>query len=182
MTVFVIYAVRELELSAGLLGLVISAGAAGAFLGAVSAAYPARRFGVGRTIVGSMLVGCGVPLALPVIDGTPARVVPLCAAVFFVWGLAIAVSNVHVVSLRQAATPDHLLGRMNASYRFFTYGAIPIGALLGGFLGDALGLRETLFVGAGGLLIALLWIVASDVPRLRELPASPSQVLPTSAE
>jgi MFS family permease len=171
MTIFVIYAVRELELSAGLLGLIISIGAAGAFIGAVVARYPERRFGLGPTIVGSMLIGCTAPLALPFITGSTPLIVPLFGLTFFVWGLAIAVSNVHVVSLRQASTPDDLLGRMNASYRFFTYGAIPIGALIGGFLGEALGLRETLFVGSGGLLLALLWIVASDVPSLRELPS-----------
>lgn len=99
---------------------------------------------------------------------------PLFAGVFFVWGLAIAVSNVHVVSLRQAATPDHLLGRMNASHRFFTYGAIPLGALLGGSLGEAIGLRETLLVDALGLLLALAWVVASPLPRLRELPELPA--------
>jgi predicted MFS family arabinose efflux permease len=108
-------------------------------------------------------------------------IVALFGLTFFVWGLAIAVSNVHVVSLRQASTPDHLLGRMNASYRFFTYGAIPIGALIGGFLGEALGLRETLFVGSGGLLLALLWIVASAVPRLRELPSEPAAPASDSA-
>jgi MFS family permease len=170
MTVFVIYAVRELQLSAGLLGLIISIGAAGALVGAVAAPYPERRFGLGPTIVGSMLVACTVPLALPLVTGSRAVVVPLLGLTFFVWGLAISVSNVHVVSLRQASTPDRLLGRMNASYRFFTYGAIPIGALIGGFLGEAVGLRETLFVGAGGLLLALAWIAASAVPRLRELP------------
>ena len=178
MTIFVIYAVRELDLSAGLLGLIISIGAAGAFVGAVAAPYPERRFGLGPTIVGSMLVACTVPLALPLITGATPVIVPLFALTFFVWGLAIALSNVHVVSLRQASTPDHLLGRMNASYRFFTYGAIPIGALIGGFLGEALGLRETLFVGAGGLLLALLWIVASAVPRLRELPSEPAGEVP----
>ena len=170
MTVFVIYAVRELEFSAGLLGLIISVGAAGALAGAMLAPYPERRFGLGRTIVGAMVVGCTIPLALPAISGEAKTTVPLFALVFFVWGLAIAVSNVHVVSLRQASTPDDLLGRMNASYRFFTYGAIPIGALLGGFLGEAIGLRETLVVGALGLLLSLLWVAASAVPRLRELP------------
>jgi MFS family permease len=176
MTVFVLYAVRRLDLSAGLLGLVISAGAAGGLLGAVLAPYAARRYGLGPTIVGAMVVACTVPLALPAIEGTRATVVVLCGLTFFVWGLALAVSNVHVVSLRQAATPDHLLGRMNASYRFFTYGAIPLGALLGGFLGEAIGLRATLVVTALGLLLALLWLVASDVPRLRELPEAPDGI------
>lgn len=169
MTVFVLYAVRELELSAGLLGLIISVGAVGALLGALVAAYPARRFGLGRALVASMLLACAVPLALPAITGPVSRTVPLLGLTFFCWGLALAVSNVHVVSLRQAATPDHLLGRMNASYRFFTYGAIPLGALLGGVLGEAIGLRATLFVGALGLLLAPLWLSASAVSQIRDL-------------
>lgn len=176
MTVFVIYAVRELGLTAGLLGLIISAGGAGAFVGAATAPYPARRYGVGPTTTAAMVVACLVPLALPAVAGARATIVALLALIFFVWGLAIAVANVHVVSLRQAATPDHLLGRMNASYRFFTYGAIPLGALLGGFLGDALGLRPTLLVGTVGLLLALVWIAASAVPGLRELPEAPDAV------
>ncbi|HEV3479343.1 MAG TPA: MFS transporter [Gaiellaceae bacterium] len=176
MTVFVLYAVRELGLTAGLLGLIISVGAAGAFVGAVAAPYPARRWGLGPTIVSAMAIACTVPLALPAVDGAPATAVPLLAATFFVWGLAVAISNVHVVSLRQAATPDHLLGRVNASYRFFTYGAIPIGALFGGFLGEAIGLRATLLVSALGLLLALLWVIASAVARLSELPARPDAV------
>jgi MFS family permease len=175
MTVFVIYAVRELDLSAGLLGLIISIGAAGAFAGAVAAGYPARRFGLGRTIVGSMFIGCTVPLVLPLLSGSRTTLVPAFCLTFFVWGMAIAVSNVHVVSLRQATTPDTLLGRMNASYRLFTYGAIPLGALLGGFLGETIGLRETLFVGATGMLFALAWIALSAVPKLQRLPSTPQE-------
>jgi predicted MFS family arabinose efflux permease len=122
-----------------------------------------------------MTVGCVTPLALPLIHGAPKTTVPLLGLVFFVWGLAIAVSNVHVISLRQATTPHRLLGRMNASYRFFTYGAIPLGALLGGFLGQAVGLRATLLVSALGLLLALAWIATSAVPHLRDLSqATPS--------
>jgi hypothetical protein len=45
-------------------------------------------------------------------------------------------------------------------------------ALLGGFLGEAIGLRETLLVSALGLLLALLWIAASAVLRLQALPDS----------
>ena len=169
MTVFVLYAVRELGLSAGLLGLIISVGAAGALVGALVAAYPARRFGLGPALVASMLIACTIPLALPAITGPVTSTVPLLGFTFFCWGLALAVSNVHVVSLRQAATPDHLLGRMNASYRFFTYGAIPLGALLGGVLGETIGLRATLVAGAVGLLLAPLWLYASAVSELRDL-------------
>jgi fucose permease len=91
-------------------------------------------------------------------------------SVFFVWGTGVAVSNVLVVSLRQTVTPDAMLGRMNASYRFFTYGAIPLGALLAGGLAGLIGLRGTLLVGALGLLLAPAWLALSPVWRLQALP------------
>jgi MFS family permease len=163
-TVFYVYAIRELDLSAGELGLILSVGAVGALAGSVLARYPAATIGVGPTILASMALACTTPLAIPFPTTLPAL-----AAIFFVWGGAVAVSNVLVVSLRQAVTPDRMLGRMNASYRFFTYGAIPIGALFGGFLGELVGLRTTLLVSAFGLVLALAWVTLSPLWRLRDL-------------
>jgi MFS family permease len=173
MTAFVVYAIRELNLSPGVLGLVISTGAAGALAGSVIAARLARRFGFGATIFGSMVVACFVPLLIALPHGRGAATVVALAAIFCFWGGAVAVSNVLVVSLRQTVTPDAMLGRMNASYRFFTYGAIPLGALLGGGLAGLIGLRPTLLVGAIGLVTALLWVVFSPLRRLAVLPEGP---------
>jgi predicted MFS family arabinose efflux permease len=74
------------------------------------------------------------------------------------------------VSLRQVVTPDRLLGRMNASYRFLTYGAIPLGALLGGALGELLGLRAAVAVGAVGSLLTAPWALLPPLPQLRQMP------------
>jgi hypothetical protein len=71
--------------------------------------------------------------------------------------------NVNQVSLRQAVTPDRLLGRMNATMRFLVWGTIPIGALIGGQLGEQIGLRPTLVVGALGQSAAMLWLLFSPV-------------------
>ena len=65
----------------------------------------------------------------------------------------MAISNVLVVSIRQAVTPDRLLGRMNASIEPGLR-RDPFGALAGGVLGEPIGLRETLAVAAIGLLLA----------------------------
>ena len=61
---------------------------------------------------------------------------------------------------------------MNASYRFFTYGAIAIGALLGGLLADTVGLRPALLISALALLTSLAWVVFSPLARLREVPSA----------
>ncbi len=74
------------------------------------------------------------------------------------------------LSLRQAMTPTHLLGRVNASRRFLVFGIIPIGALISGLLGDRLGLRATLLVAGAGMVLALFWVFFSSIRRAREFP------------
>ena len=79
----------------------------------------------------------------------------LVGASFAVSGVAIVLWNVVTVSLRQRITPDRLLGRMNAAYRLVGWGTMPVGAALGGFLAEALGLRPT-FVVAAVLTVTVL--------------------------
>ena len=59
---------------------------------------------------------------------------------------------------------------MNSAYRFFVTGMLPIGALLGGALGELIGLRPTLGVGSVLVALAVVWILASPIPRLRDIP------------
>ena len=85
-------------------------------------------------------------------------------------GLFSPIYNVNQVSLRQAITPNRLQGRMNATMRFLVWGTIPIGSLLGGILGEAIGLRPTLVVAALGSQLAFLWLTLSPVRTLRKQP------------
>jgi predicted MFS family arabinose efflux permease len=74
------------------------------------------------------------------------------------------------LSLRQAMTPAHLLGRVNASRRFLVFGIIPFGALIGALLSDRLGLRATLLVGGMGMVLALFWVFFSSIRHTRTFP------------
>ena len=76
------------------------------------------------------------------------------------------------MSLRQTITPDRLLGRVNASVRFVGIGTFFIGALLGGALAEAIGLRWALAAGASSVIFGALWLAASPIARLREMPAA----------
>lgn len=173
LTVFVVYAIRELGFTPGLLGLVLSTGAVGALAGSLAAGRLARRYGLGATILASMALACLVPILIPAIgDHGRTTALPL-AGVFLAWGTAVAVSNVLVITLRQTITPERLLGRMNAAYRTLTYGAIPLGALLGGTLASPIGLRTTLLAAALGLLAALSVVVLSPIRQLESLPEIP---------
>jgi predicted MFS family arabinose efflux permease len=88
----------------------------------------------------------------------------------FLFGAGYLVFNINQVSLRQALTPDHLQGRMNATMSFMLYGVVPAGAILGGVLGTTVGLRPTLFLAALGEILAILWLILSPVWSLREHP------------
>ena len=87
-------------------------------------------------------------------------------------GVAGTVVNVQQWSLRQLVTPDALQGRVTASHRFLVYGAYPLGALLGGWLGAELGLRPVIAVCAVGALTAPLWVAFSPLRGLREQPTA----------
>lgn len=170
-TVFVLYATRDLRLQPAALGLIFAALGPGSLLGAVLAGRLARRLGLGATIVGAIIVGGAAGLIIPLASGPATLTVPLMMTSMFVWGLMGPVYNINQVSLRQAIVPDRLQGRMNASMRFLVWGTMPVGSLLGGFLGSTIGLRPTLAVGAIGALLSALWVLLSPVRTLREQPA-----------
>lgn len=146
--VYILYLTQNLGLSPGLLGLVFAAGGPAALLGLLTVGPLARRLGLGRTLlISATLAGPGdflIPLAT---RGTPLAI-PLLMAATFLRGFWVTVYDLHQVSLRQAITPPHLLGRMTASVRFLIWGVTPLGALLGGWLGTTLGLRPTLIIAA----------------------------------
>ena len=80
---------------------------------------------------------------------------------------------INFLALRQAVTPAPLLGRMTATMRWLTLLAAAPGALLGGWLGDHLGLRAALAF-AGGVSV-LLVVVAWRLPLIRGLTSLPEQ-------
>lgn len=165
---FVLYATKDLRISAGFLGLIISAGNIGALVGSLAAKGIAKRLGVGRTLVVGVVTARLGPILIPLASGTMTALILVLSYILTSFGGAL--SNVHFISLRQRITPQALLWRMNASYRFFVTRALPLGSLLGGALGKGIGLKPTLFVGAFGLWLAVLPILFSPLPRLREKP------------
>jgi len=170
--VYVLYVTRQLEISPALLGLILAAAGPGALLGALVAGRVAARFGLGITIIGSILIGALATLLVPLATGPTVVVAVMLMLAQFIGGFANPVYNINQVSLRQAITPDRVQGRMNASMRFLVWGTIPIGALLGGALGETFGLRPTLLAMALCSLLAPLWIVFSPVRALQVQPAS----------
>lgn len=174
-TVFVLYAARQLGLSSSTIGVLFALGALGSLLGAITAGAVKRWLGLGRAIVAEVLLCCLAPLLLPLAPGGAAGVV-MMALGLALGQLGATMATIHVVSLRQAITPTRLLGRVNSGCRFLAWGPLPLGALVGGALGETIGLRPALFAAASSFVLALLWVVFSPVPRLTGFPDHPDGV------
>jgi len=165
--VLLIFAYRTLKLTPGLIGVTYAIGALGVVFGAWVAGSTARKLGLGRTIVISSAASIGLllmPLAMYIF---PAAVLSLAQ---FVVGALVAIYNINQVSLRQAITPDHLQGRMNATMRTIVWGTIPLGSFLGGILGNSIGLITTVIVGGLISTLAFLWVFFSPVLTLDVIP------------
>jgi predicted MFS family arabinose efflux permease len=149
---------------------VFSIGNLGVLAGALLSERVGRWIGLGPTIVWSALFSSFALLAVAVAPREAP--VPFLIAGTFIGTVTAVVYNVNQVSLRQAITPDRMLGRMNATMRFIVWGTIPIGALIGAVLGTVIGLQATIWVGAIGSFLGFVPVLLSPVRSLREIPSS----------
>lgn len=176
---FVLYALRVLGLDEAGLGVLFSASAVGGLLGAVASDRLARGLGEGRIVpIGALFSAPAyalTPLAAPLATaGVPLLVTLVTGGVLFTFG--VVVYNVAQVSFRQRLCPPPLLGRMNASIRFLVWGPMPLGGLLGGWLGTHLGATTTLWIAAAGMGVAALPVALSPMWRMRTLPGPADDV------
>jgi MFS family permease len=168
-SIFLVFAVRELELSAGLIGVVFSVGSLGGLLAAATSRRLSDRFGIGPTTIGVGLAW-GPSTLLLAFAPVGNAAIPFLVAAQLLFSFTVVVYNIVQVSYRQAICPPRLQGRMNSVMRFMVWGTIPPGTLLGGALAGWIGFRETIVVGAIGGALAILWIVFSPQRHLREMP------------
>ena len=127
-SLYILFAVRDLGLSAVLLGLVIAVGGCSSVFGALAAGRLVRRFGFGRTLIGAALLP-GIAALLPPLAHGP---VMLCAAILALAQLgdiAWLIYDVNELTLRQAVAPSHVLGRVNSAAHLTFRGVLPMGAL-----------------------------------------------------
>jgi MFS family permease len=165
--VMVIFALRTLHFTTTEFGFVGSIGAVGFLAGVIVVTRFTAKVGLGRILALSITVP-GVFVFLPLaLIGYPFLVL---AAVSFVVGLSVPAYNVNQISLRQAITPDRLQGRMNATMRVIVWGTIPLGSLVGGLLGNDVGVVDTIYVGGAISALAGGWIILGPVVKLRRQP------------
>jgi MFS family permease len=169
-SIHVVFLVRTLGVSAGVVGVLLAAAALGGVLGAFVAPRLATSLGTARAV---LVLELGLPLSILVVplaqDG------PLLALFVigkFVTAAGVVAANVIRSGFQQRYCPPQLLGRVSASMQFLNYGTIPIGAILAGALGSAIGVRPTMWVMAATIASAGLILYCSPIRHVRDLPTS----------
>jgi MFS family permease len=165
MSILVLYVVgptSPVGLSEALYGVLLTAFAVGSLVGSLTAERIEAWLGRSRSLRLSIATAA-VAAGVPALTTSPW----LLGAGFVVGGIGVMLWNVIVVSFRQRVTPDRLLGRVNAGFRLLAWGTMPLGALLGGLVGEVVGLRAVYAV-AGTAALLLLLVRITD----RELAAA----------
>jgi len=151
---FVLFAKNELNISDGAFGPLLALVGLGALLAGLT----------GGKIIGAvgrrtaMVAAAMIPAVTSALTGLFPNVwvaIPLTALQAF----TTTIWSILAVSLRQQLVPTHLFGRVNSIYRWISTGAMPLGALFGGVLASAYGLRAPYFAAAGLLILASAAVV-----------------------
>jgi MFS family permease len=171
---FLLYAIDELGIKAGTLGLVLGVGAFGGLTGAIVAGRVGRRIGLGPAFILGMVLFPLPLLLVPAAEGPQPVVLAMLFVAEFLSGLGVMILDINASAFMTAITPDRLRSRTTGAFNFVNWGIRPLGSLLGGALGSAVGLRPALWLSSIAALAGVLWLLPSPIPALRDLPEEPA--------
>jgi MFS family permease len=171
---FLLYATDELGIKAGTLGLVLGVGAFGGLTGAIVAGRVGRRMGLGPAFILGMVLFPLPLLLVPAAEGPQPVVLAMLFVAEFLSGLGVMILDINASAFMTAITPDRLRSRTTGAFNFVNWGIRPLGSLLGGALGSAVGLRPALWLSSIAALAGVLWLLPSPIPALRDLPEEPA--------
>jgi len=166
---FVLYTTRALHVQPAMLGAVLGAGAIGAVFGSTITGWLAGRLGIGPTYILGCILFPAPLILVPAAAGPASLILAFLFAARFGSGLGVMVLDISIGSIFAALIPHHLRSRVSGAFTVVNYGVRPVGALAGGLLGGAIGLRPTLWIATVGAVAGFLWLLPSPMPRLRTL-------------
>ena len=174
-TVFLLYVNQEVGFNPGILGMIFAVGGVSSFIGAMIAGR-LPRFGIGVVMVASLLLAALGDAFIPLATAANAVGVLFLVGQQIVGDSALTVYDINQVSLRQAIAPAHVLGRVIASVRVTEFGAVLLGTVVAGYIGETVGLRETLWLGVALSVLAAVALALSPVRAVRRIPETPIEV------
>ena len=170
--VFYLFIYERLMFSPGLAGIVLGVGNIGFLVGVLASKWVLKRLGFGVALTLALLInGLGLLSVQASILGPSAI---MLAGLWFLTNIGLPIYNINQVSYRQTIVPDAVQGRMNATMRSIGYGAIVVGALIGGVVGLQFGILAAMNAGALISLIPVVIIWFGPVGRLRSIPQTES--------
>jgi hypothetical protein len=178
MAVLLVYAVRDLDLGAATVGIILACSNVGYMAGSLAVPRINTLIGVGQVIV----VGAALQVGFVVAALASGRLTEIGLTL----GLAVSAAgtgmwNVNAVSLRQATTPAPMLARMNASNRFLIWGTMPLGAAAGAGLAGLIGLHDTVLLCALMAPASALPVLFSAVRSVESMPGTGASAAPVNA-
>jgi MFS family permease len=178
--VVILYATRELDLSPGKVGAMYMMAGVGFLLASFTCQRLNIRFGVGQVMLGGIAFTAIGWIAMTLITKS-VYAGWLFGGVLFLFDFGAMLFFINYLSLRQSATPDHLLGRVTSTMIFLALSLAPLGSLIGGALASWLGLRATIGVcGAGGVLLVIAMLRYSPIGKMKTLPTPESHPVVTA--
>ena len=167
-----ILVLRTLGMSATQLGLLLSAGALGGILGALTRPVWIARLGIGRCIVVTNILGVTALLAQPAAVHMPGAAAWMIAAAGVVSSYFLTIYNVTQMSLRQEICPPDMLGRMNAIFRFAVWGVMPLGSFVSGIVAARTGIEAAMYLFTSLAVAAGIAMAFTPAARIRGSSAS----------
>ncbi|WP_436497270.1 MFS transporter [Actinokineospora sp. HUAS TT18] len=157
--VLMLFLARTNGLTPTAIGVMFACGGLGGIVAAATSASWVRRFGLTQMLWLSMVTTLPLGLLIPLAEDGP--MLPVAVIGYTAMGFGAVLFNVTQVTHRQLVAPERLLGRLNATMRFLTWGVIPIGALLGGVLGDGAGIQQAMWTASIGIACGPIFLVLS---------------------
>lgn len=183
MTIQILFATRHLGLSARGVGLSYVALGLGTIIASSIGYRVARRFGPGATLIAGIAIS-GAGWLLLALAPANSYGIAAYAAMLFMFGFGAVLIFVNFLALRQAVTPAPMLGRMTTTMRWLILCPAAPGALIGGYVGQHLGLRTAIGgAGAAALLLALITARIDVIRSVKTLPTLKAEAItPYAAE
>lgn len=168
--VYILYVTRTLALPPSAVGLIFGIGSVGALVGAVVTVRVTHYLGLGRTLIlMQCILGLG-SLLIALAMWLPALALPLLIGAEVIQSLVATIFGISRESVTQAVTPDRLRGRVGASIQCVGLGVATTGTLLGGWLGEHIGIPATLLIGVSGGMLSFLWLLHPRIRMLQNVP------------
>jgi MFS family permease len=161
---------RVLEIPPAWIGIVFGVVGLGALIGALTASRFTAWLGSGGIILRMQLISSLTGVAVALVMAPPIAAAILVSLLLFIKAVSTVVRNVNAVSIRQARTPKHLMGRVGGTSQFVGIGVGSLGGILGGLLAEWLGIREATFLAGLIAMLSFTWLFFSPIRNLKDLP------------